>query len=305
MGKFFKKWEEGLGKTRQGIRDKISSIFRDRTHGEVSVLEEIEQILIESDIGVETAMDIIDEARETLNEKNRSAESQIHAFLKNKIRDIIQARTEKECFSFKEKPHVILVIGVNGTGKTTTIGKMAHRYRREGKKVLLACADTFRAAAGEQLEVWGKRIGVEVVRQSQGADPASVAFDGLEAAMARGVDLLIIDTAGRLHTKVNLMEELKKIRRVLSKKMENAPHEVIMVLDATVGQNGLVQAKRFTDAVHVTGIALTKLDGTARGGIVVAILKTLGIPVKWVGVGEGMDDLLTFDAEAFVEGMFG
>ena len=305
MGKFFKKWEEGLGKTRRGIRGNISRIFRDRIHGEASVLEEIEQILIESDMGVETAMDIVEEARETLNEKERSVESQLHAFLKNKVRDMLRARIEKECFSFKEKPHVILIVGVNGTGKTTTIGKMANRYRREGRKVLLACADTFRAAAGEQLEVWGKRVGVEIVRQSQGADPASVAFDGLEAAIARGVDLLIIDTAGRLHTKVNLMEELKKIRRVLSKKMENAPHEVIMVLDATVGQNGLVQAKRFTDAVGVTGIALTKLDGTARGGIVVAIQKTLGIPVKWVGVGEGMDDLLTFDAEAFVEGMFG
>ena len=200
---------------------------------------------------------------------------------------------------------MILVVGVNGTGKTTTIGKLARRFEEEGKKVLLAGADTFRAAAGEQLEVWAKRTGADVIRQSSGADPASVAFDALQAAIARELDVLIVDTAGRLHTKVNLMEELKKIRRVLSRQMESAPHEVLLVLDATTGQNGLSQAERFTRSVGITGIALTKLDGTAKGGIVVAIHRKLGIPVKWVGVGEGMDDLVPFDAGAFVGSLVG
>ena len=205
----------------------------------------------------------------------------------------------------QEKPHVILVVGVNGTGKTTSIGKLAYRFRRQGMKALLAGSDTFRAAAGEQLEEWGKRIGADVIRQAPGADPASVAFDALQAAMARGVDTLLVDTAGRLHTKSNLMEELKKIKRVLSKQMETAPHEVLLVLDATVGQNGISQAKEFTKAVGVTGIILTKLDGTARGGIVIAIHQALRIPIKWVGLGEDVDDLVPFDTHAFVEGMFG
>jgi len=193
---------------------------------------------------------------------------------------------------------------VNGTGKTTTIGKLAHRFRSEGKKVLLAAADTFRAAAGEQLEAWGNRAGADVIRQCMGADPASVAFDAMNAAQARGVDVLIIDTAGRLHTKVNLMEELKKIPRVIQKRMTGAPHEVLLVLDATTGQNGLSQARLFTEAIGVTGVVLTKLDGTARGGIVVAISRELDIPVKWIGVGEDVDDLIPFDAEVFVEGIF-
>ena len=202
-------------------------------------------------------------------------------------------------------PHVILVVGVNGTGKTTTIGKLAHYHRQQGRKVLLGAADTFRAAASEQLTVWAERAGVEVVRTNPGADPAALAFDALNAALARAVDILIVDTAGRLHTKVNLMEEVRKIRRVLDRRLPGAPHEVLLVIDATTGQNGLAQAQQFTQATGVTGIVLTKLDGTARGGIAVAICQELGVPVRWVGLGEGIEDLAPFHPREFVEGLLG
>jgi fused signal recognition particle receptor len=224
--------------------------------------------------------------------------------LKEKVRAFIEdANSEPRAFG--EKPWVILVVGVNGTGKTTTIGKLGHRFKQEGRKVLLAGADTFRAAAAEQLEVWASRSGIPVITQKYGADPASVAYDALDHAVRHGTDVLIVDTAGRLHTKANLMEELKKIRRVLAKRMAFAPHETLLVLDATTGQNGLRQAEMFTQAAGVTGIVLTKLDGTARGGIVLGIKRETGIPVRWVGLGEGIDDLLPFDAEAFAEGLLG
>jgi len=305
MARFLGKWEKGLGKTRKGVFQRITQVFQGKDRIDASLLEELEEILIEGDVGVETTSRIIDGVREEFSEGQDDLEERIRSLLRQKVLSAVQVAEGSTDLNFAVKPHVILVVGVNGTGKTTTIGKMAHRFRKGGKSVLLACADTFRAAAGEPMEEWGKRAGVDVVRQPMGADPASVAFDALDAAVARGVDVLIVDTAGRLHTKVNLMEELKKIRRVLAKRMDSAPHEVLLVLDATTGQNGLSQARFFTEAVGVTSIALTKLDGTARGGIVVAINQTLGIPVKWVGVGEGLEDLIEFDAEVFVEGLFG
>ena len=305
MAGLLNKWEKGLARTRKGVFDRISDVFRGKDRVDEILMDELEQILIEGDVGVDMTMSLIEQLKQIQSEGKEGFERKFRDLLKAELRNLVREDTGVIIPTSVEKPHVIFIVGVNGTGKTTTIGKMADRYRREGKKVLLACADTFRAAAGEQLAVWGKRAGVDVVKQAMGADPASVAFDALEAAMARGIDLLIVDTAGRLHTKVNLMEELKKIHRVLKKRMDTAPHEVLLTLDATTGQNGLNQAKLFTEAVGVTGIVLTKLDGTARGGIVVAIRQNLGIPVKWVGVGEGIEDLIPFDAEAFVEGMLG
>jgi len=299
------KWQQGLEKTRSGILGRISRVFKGKEQISDSLIEDIEEILIESDVGVETTQYIIESLKQLIPEQSGRIEDKVRILLKKEILEIIRGTQNSATPEQLVKPYVILVVGVNGTGKTTTIGKMAHIFRRENKKVLLAGADTFRAAAGEQLEAWGKRIGVDVVKQSIGADPASVAYDALDAALARGVDILIVDTAGRLHTKINLMEELKKIKRVLSKRLELAPHEVLLVLDATTGQNGLSQAKIFTQDIGVTGIVLTKLDGTARGGIIVSIIQTLGIPVKWVGMGEKLDDLVPFDPEAFVEGMLG
>ncbi len=305
MEKVLSKWQQGLEKTRSGILGRISQIIKGKERINDSLIEDLEEILIESDVGVETTQKIIEGLKQLISEQSGGVEDKVRSLLKKEILEIIKGKESIATADQRLKPLVILVVGVNGTGKTTTIGKMAHLFRKEGKKVLLAGADTFRAAAGEQLEVWGKRVGVDVVSQATGADPASVAYDALDAALARGVDVLIVDTAGRLHTKVNLMEELKKIKRVLSKRLESAPHEVLLVLDATTGQNGLSQAKIFAQAVGVTGIVLTKLDGTAHGGVVVSIIQTLGIPVKWVGIGEGLDDLIPFDVEAFVEGMLG
>lgn len=303
---FSKKWETGLSKTRKGILGRISGALKGRQRLDGATLEMLEQILIESDVGFDAAMRLFGALRSRPAEKGESMEESVQTLLKNELLDTLKGHSHASDVSLlKAQPHVIVVVGVNGMGKTTTIGKLAHRFRQDGQKVLLAGADTFRAAAGEQLAIWAKRAGADLVRQKTGSDPASVAYDALDAAMARKVDVLIVDTAGRLHTKVNLMEELKKINRVLTKRMESAPHEVLLVLDATTGQNGLSQAKLFRDAVNVTGIALTKLDGTARGGIVVAIHQTLGIPVRWVGLGEGIDDLVPFDADAFVQGMLG
>ena len=297
------KWERGLGKTRKGLWGRITQIFKGKDQLDEDLLEELEQILIEGDVGVDTSLRIVEDLRENAKQEGNWTEDHVRDLLKQEIVRSIQ--DPKFSLSLEEKPYVILVVGVNGTGKTTTIGKLAHRFKQEGKKVLLAGADTFRAAAAEQLTIWAQRVGADIIKQPTGADPASVAYDALDAALSRGVDVLLVDTAGRLHTKVNLMEELKKILRVLKKCMPSAPHEVLLVLDATTGQNGLSQAKLFSDAVRVNGIVLTKLDGTARGGIVIAINKTLGLSVKWVGLGEGIDDLVPFDAHAFADGMFG
>jgi fused signal recognition particle receptor len=303
MLKFLDKWKKGLGKTRQGLAEKLSRIIKGDDPAAGALFEELETALIEADTGVDVARSLIEAVKSASHEADESPQSAVRRLLKEKVRAMIND-ADPAPRSFDEKPRVILVVGVNGTGKTTTIGKLAHRFKQEGLRVLLAGADTFRAAAGEQLEVWGNRSGIPVITQKHGADPASVAYDALDHALRHGMDVLIVDTAGRLHTKVNLMEELKKIRRVLAKRMPSAPHETLLVLDATTGQNGLRQARMFTEAAEVTGIVLTKLDGTAKGGIVLGIRRETGIPVRWVGLGEGMDDLLPFDAEAFAEGLF-
>ncbi len=296
-------WEKGLARTRGGVLGKIAGLFAGRKRISDDMLDELERILIESDIGVKTTLDIIEQIRQRMRQGRKFTEEGVREILKETL--IERVRSEWEQLNSTHRPYVVLIVGVNGTGKTTTIGKLAYMYKKRDKKVLLACADTFRAASAEQLEEWSRRAGADLIRQSAGADPASVAFDALEAAIARRVDILIIDTAGRLHTKVNLMEELGKIFRVLRKKSDTAPHEVLLVIDATTGQNGLNQARLFAETVDVSGIVLTKLDGTARGGIVVSIYQELGIPVKWVGLGEGLEDIVPFDAEAFVEGMLG
>jgi fused signal recognition particle receptor len=304
MLKISSKWNQGLVKTHKSVWGRISQIFKEKIQIDDRLLEDLEEILIEGDVGVETSLQIIEDFKRSVINKNCDIEDEIRRVLKKNILKILNNNNVKSELNFIS-PVVILVVGVNGTGKTTTIGKMANMYRKQEKKVLIAAADTFRAAANEQLEVWAKKACVDIVRHQMGSDPAAVAYDALNAAVTRKVDILIIDTAGRLHTKVNLMEELKKVCRVLKKGMETAPHEILLVLDATTGQNGLSQANFFSEAIGITGIALTKLDGTARGGIVIAINKTLGIPVKMVGVGEGLEDLIEFDAESFVEGLLG
>lgn len=295
------KWEAGLRKSRAGFLNRITAVFKPGGSVDESALEDLEEVLIEADLGVDAALALVEKARAGLQGCD-DPQTRIRRILKDEISNIIAAESARE---LSVKPRVILVVGVNGTGKTTTIGKLAARYAAEGKKVVLAGADTFRAAAAEQLEVWGRRAKVHVVLQKTGSDPAAVAYDALDSAIARDADILLVDTAGRLHTKVNLMEELKKIQRVLAGRMPGAPHEVLLVIDATTGQNGLSQAKLFNEAVGVTDIALTKLDGSARGGIVVSVFNTLRIPIKWAGLGEGMDDLVPFDPDAFVDGFFG
>jgi len=298
---FFKRLKNGLSKTRQILTTDIDDLFTGKRKLDDDLLEELEELLITSDIGVSTAMDLI----ETIAKKSSSIQdaAQLKEFLKKEIlKTMGTVATAAEVQT--EKPHVVMVVGVNGVGKTTTIGKLAARQGAEGKKVLIAAADTFRAAAIEQLSIWADRAGADIVKHRDNADPAAVAYDSLEAAQARGSDVVFIDTAGRLHTKVNLMEEIKKIKRTVAKKIPGAPHEIILVLDATTGQNALSQATLFNEALDITGLALTKLDGTAKGGIVVGICSTLNIPLKYIGVGEGIDDLQAFDAKAFVDALF-
>ncbi len=298
---FFKRLKNGLSKTRQILTTDIDDLFTGKRKLDDDLLEELEELLITSDIGVSTAMDLI----ETIAKKSSSIQdaAQLKEFLKKEIlKTMGTVATAAETQT--EKPHVVMVVGVNGVGKTTTIGKLAARQGAEGKKVLIAAADTFRAAASEQLSIWADRAGADIIKHRDNADPAAVAYDSLEAAQARGSDVVFIDTAGRLHTKVNLMEEIKKIKRTVTKKIPGAPHEIILVLDATTGQNALSQATLFNEALDITGLALTKLDGTAKGGIVVGICSTLNIPLKYIGVGEGIDDLQSFDPDAFVEALF-
>lgn len=295
-------WQEGLGKTRKGLTGRISGLFSNKTELSDELMDDLEEILIESDTGVDTALALIEGVRSRVPQMQGEMSARVRQALRLEVEALMPASDVKA--TFQHSPHVILVVGVNGTGKTTTIGKLACRYTAEGRKVLLAGADTFRAAAGEQLEIWAKRANADIVRQAHGADPAAVAFDGVDAGVARGADVVLVDTAGRLQNKVNLMEEVKKIRRVIQKRLPDAPHDVLLVMDATTGQNGLSQARLFTEAVDVTQIALTKLDGTARGGIVLAIQRELGLPVRWAGLGEGAEDLLPFEPAAFVDGLF-
>jgi len=299
---FFAKLKHGLSKTRNAIIESAEALFLNRTIDE-SLLEEFEELLIMADVGPQSATSIISGLRERINKGKIRDISDLKVALKEEIKNILREGTKIICAG--EKPYVILAVGVNGVGKTTTIGKLARHFTDNGFTVTLAAADTFRAAAIEQLEIWAKRAGAQIVKHRGGADPAAVAFDAVTSAKAKNIDIVIIDTAGRLHTKVNLMEELKKIKRIVSREISYAPHEVLLVVDATSGQNAINQAKMFNEAVGVTGIALTKLDGTAKGGIILAINKELGIPVKLIGVGEGIDDLQDFNAEEFVEALFG
>ncbi len=293
----------GIEKTRTGLVDRIEDAFAGRKEIDAELLDQLEYTLITADIGVNTATEILESIRQQADRKQLSNAQEIKQLIAQHLLDILEA-TDRPLPHVTEPPAVVMVVGVNGSGKTTTIGKLASRYRSEGRSVLLCAADTFRAAAIEQLQVWGGRTGTEVIRQSAGSDPSAVLFDALQAAKARGVDYVIIDTAGRLHTKSNLMAELEKMRRTAAKVIPTAPHEVLLVLDATTGQNGLEQARRFTETSGVTGIVLTKLDGTAKGGIVVAIARELNLPIRYIGVGEQAGDLLPFEPDKFIASLF-
>jgi fused signal recognition particle receptor len=294
---------EGLKKSREDIKKKVDLIFSLGNKPDPEMLEELEEVLITSDAGVATSLEVINTLSERMRKDKTITGERIKGELKNILKEMLDTPSPET--KIAATPAVILVVGVNGVGKTTTIGKLAALYKNEGKKVLLAAADTFRAAAIEQLQVWGQRAGADVIKHSEGSDPAAVVFDAISAAKARGVDVLICDTAGRLHNKKNLMEELKKVQRVINREAEGRSRETYLVLDATTGQNALMQAKTFKEITDITGIILTKLDGTAKGGIVLAISRELRIPVRYVGLGEGMEDLQPFDGEAFVEAMLG
>ncbi|MFH1809778.1 MAG: signal recognition particle-docking protein FtsY [Pseudomonadota bacterium] len=293
----------GLHKTRSGFIGRLSTLFGGKRELDPSLIDELEQILLTSDVGVKTADHLLQLVRGKMANKEIDDAAAVRQVLKREIRHILQPEAP-EVEPAGRKPHVIMVIGVNGGGKTTTVGKLAHRYAQQGLRVVLGAGDTFRAAAVDQLEVWAQRAGVSVVRGKEGQDPSSVLFEAVKRATDEDADVVIADTAGRLHTKVNLMEELKKVERVLGKAAAGAPHEVLLVLDATTGQNAIAQAAQFSAAVPVNGVVLTKLDGTAKGGVIVGICKEFGIPVKFIGIGEKLEDLRPFDAEDFVEALF-
>lgn len=299
---FFDKLKEGLQKTRKSITEKIDQVLVSFGKVDEELFEELEEILITSDIGIDTTMRVIEDLKEKVKERKIIDPKDVKGLLKESLKEILEKGGSE--MKIGTKPSVIIVIGVNGVGKTTSIGKIANLYKNQGKKVLLAAGDTFRAAAIDQLEVWAQRVGTDIIMHKEGSDPAAVIFDAVQAAKSRNADLLICDTAGRLHTKKNLMEELKKISRVLDRELPDADRETLLVLDATTGQNAISQAKTFSETSDITGIVLTKLDGTAKGGIVIAIKSELDIPVKLIGVGEQLDDLQKFDAEEFVEALF-
>jgi fused signal recognition particle receptor len=302
------KLDEGLDKTRSSFFGKIDRMIRGKDTVDAEVLDELEEILVTSDVGVDTTLDVIDHLEARVAEDQYVSTKELNALIRDEIAKLMLEQGDERPADFDaplpNKPHVIMVVGVNGVGKTTTIGKMAHKYKQAGKKVIVGAADTFRAAAIEQLEIWADRADVPIIKQQHGSDPAAVAFDTIEAAEARDADVVLIDTAGRLHTKGGLMDELAKMKRVMGKKIETAPHEVLLVLDASTGQNALRQAEEFTESVDVTGLALTKLDGTAKGGVVIGVSHQFGVPVKYIGVGEGIEDLQVFDRKGFVEGLF-
>ncbi len=329
----FGKLKEGLSRTREGLLGKITRLVTTRSVIDDRTLDELEEILIAADVGVAATGDIIEAIRTRVRSERYENSGELTALVRDEIQRQFPMAIAPSASSTRSspdmptlspsaptalhstgrpagrdlpaKPYVILVVGINGVGKTTTIGKLAHLYVRDGRKVVIAAADTFRAAANEQLQIWADRARAMLVRQSQGADPAAVAFDAVASAISQGADVVIVDTAGRLHTRVNLMEELSKIKRVIQKRLPDAPHEVLLVLDASTGQNGLQQARQFDASVGVTGLVLTKLDGTAKGGIVLAVTREMRVPVRFIGVGEGLEDLQPFDAEAFVAALFG
>ena len=302
------KLEEGLEKTRSSFFGKIDRMIRGKDEVDAEILDELEEILVTSDVGVKTTLDIIDHVEQRVEDDQYVSTKELNKLIRDEIAKLMLEDSDERPAAFDadlpNEPHVIMVVGVNGVGKTTTIGKMAYRYKQAGKKVVLGAADTFRAAAIEQLDIWADRAGVDIIKQKHGADPAAVAFDTVEAARSRGADVVIIDTAGRLHTKGGLMDELAKIKRVMGRKVSDAPHEVLLVLDASTGQNAIRQAEEFTESVDVTGLILTKLDGTAKGGVVIGVSHQFQVPVKYIGVGEDIDDLQVFDRKGFVEGLF-
>jgi fused signal recognition particle receptor len=299
--------DQGLQKTKEGFFSKISKAIIGKDHVDEEVLDELENALIGADVGIDTTVAIIEQIEKRVARDKYVGTSQLNDLLQEEIMGMLTTAQSNEFETFDvpegKKPYVILVVGVNGVGKTTTIGKLAHNYKRHGKTVILGAADTFRAAAVDQLTIWSERVGVPIVKKEMGSDPSSVAFDAVASAMAKDADVVIIDTAGRLHNKAYLMDELGKIRRVISKKLPDAPHEVILVLDGSTGQNAIEQAKHFTTATDVTAIAITKLDGTAKGGVVLAIANQFKIPVKYIGVGERMEDLQVFDKKEFVDSL--
>jgi fused signal recognition particle receptor len=300
------KFKQGLTKTRNSFTGRVNELVARYRKVDEDFFEELEEILIQADVGFDTVMELIDQLKMEVKLRNISDTREVQSVISEKLVEIYQGDdAATSSLNIQEEGlTVILFVGVNGVGKTTTIGKLAHKFKTEGKSVVLAAGDTFRAGAIEQLEVWGERVGVSVIKQGEGSDPAAVMFDAIQAAKARKADILICDTAGRLQNKVNLMKELEKVKRVIEREVPGAPHEVLLALDATTGQNALIQAKTFKEATNVSGIVLTKLDGTAKGGIVLAIRNELAIPVKFVGLGEKMDDLQEFDAEKYVYGLF-
>ncbi|MBP2653163.1 MAG: cell division transporter substrate-binding protein FtsY [Firmicutes bacterium] len=300
---FFDRLKDGLTKTRNGFTEKIEQLISGYTKIDEEFLADLEAVMLMADVGIHTTTRLITDIKTAIKMNKIQSPEELRPFLADRISAILDEGLAP-LGQASEGPTVIMVVGVNGVGKTTTIGKLGNYYHKQGLKVLLAAGDTFRAAAIDQLEIWGQRINADVICHSEGSDPAAVAFDAVQAAKARRADILIVDTAGRLHTKSNLMEELKKIYRVIAREIPDAPHEVLLVLDATTGQNAIVQAKLFKEAVKVSGVVLTKLDGTAKGGVVVAIKAELELPVKWIGIGEATDDLRPFDPKEFADALF-
>lgn len=299
----FERLRQGLSKAKQGITDRVDQVLKSYTKVDEDLLEEIEEILITADVGVDTTMSIIDKLTDAIKTKKITNPQDVKVELKLIIEEILT--NENSTLDVSHKPTIILMVGVNGVGKTTTIGKLASRYKKEGKKVLIAAGDTFRAAAIDQLEVWAKRSDVDIIKHQEGADPGAVIFDSIKAAKARDIDLLICDTAGRLHNKANLMNELSKVFKIVDREYPEAKKEVLLVVDATTGQNAVSQAKSFKQVCDITGLVLTKLDGTAKGGVVLAVKSEVDVPVKLIGVGEKMEDLQDFDAKAFSDALFG
>ncbi len=303
------RFTKAIEKTRHSINNKLDTIFENRKQIDEAFLDELEEMLISTDIGVATTLQVLDAVRRGVKRQEINELQALKTAMKNELLQILHASENKGVadetkYDLAIKPYVLMVVGVNGVGKTTTIGKLAQRIKMEGNGVLICAADTFRAAASDQLEIWAERAGVPIIQQKQGTDPAAVLFDSLKAAKARNADVLIVDTAGRLHNKSNLMAELEKMKRIAGREVESAPHETLLVIDAVTGQNGLEQARQFLKVADVTGIVLTKLDGTAKGGIAVAIAKELNLPIRYVGIGEQVDDLMVFDAENYVNGLF-
>ena len=301
---FLSKLKAAVASTKNNLVARIEDAVKGKKVIDAELLEDLEAVLIGADIGAQTASEILEKIRGQVNRKQVNDPEQLRALIKAELRQIIEASNQPGTPGTADGTQVVMVVGVNGVGKTTTIGKLANLHTQDGKKVLVCAADTFRAAAIEQLEVWGQRTGVAVIRQKTGADPSAVLFDAIAAAKSRAIDILIVDTAGRLHTKNNLMTELEKMKRIAGREIAGAPHEVLLIIDATTGQNGLPQAREFTRAAGVTGIVLTKLDGTAKGGIVIPISRELKIPIRYIGVGEKVDDLVEFSAEQYIESLF-